>query len=301
MFFSSLEPIDEVLYSSSGVLTPHCFTPISDAKKPGDLDFSRFGSFNLGFIGLRKCDLSFSFLKWWRDRLSQYGFYDPQSGMAVDQKWMDLAVVYFKGFKIIDHLGCNLAFWNLHERRISKRDGIFYVNDNTALIFVHFSSYVQNNTKAIADKQDRFEVGSRPDFELLSIEYNKLLVQFNSRLNELPYEYEYFKDGGRISNTLRRIYANYEDHFFEENVFSSKSKIYKFAKTNGLISKGLIKRNNFKTINSFFKFQKAFIFILRCMLKLLGPDRYYMLMRYLAYVSSIHNQKAMFKVDKDVI
>lgn len=298
MFFSSLSVVDAQLNHSNGVLTPHAFTSIEDGKKPSDLDFSRFGSFNLGFIGVRNTPTTLAFLQWWEAKLAHFGFYEPQSGMAVDQKWIDLAFVYFEGFHIMRHTGCNVAFWNLHERKISVVDQKFWINESTELIFIHFSSYNKSNTAIIADKQDRFVTGSRPDFQLASEQYLALLKKNDSGIDATPYCYDYFIEGGRISNTLRRIYANHEQSFKASNVFNHESQIYRFAKSKGLISQGQVKRNNFKDINVFTRVQSVALLGLKIALKVLGPDRYHMLMRYMAYMSSILNQSKMFKVSK---
>lgn len=297
MFFSSLSAVDQELDTCNAVLTPHTLKPIDDNNKPSDLDFSRFGAFNLGFAGLRNTENTRAFISWWEERLSKYGFYEPQSGMAVDQKWIDLAYIYFENFKKLKHLGCNVAFWNLHERRITKVESKYLINDCDELIFVHFSSYNKTNTRIIADKQNRFLPGSRPDFQMVSEDYFNLLCKCDSGLDATPYCYDYFIGGGRISNTLRRIYANMEDSFKSENLFAANSSIYNFALNKNLISKGYIRRNNFKDISSFPKIQNFIIYCLKFMLKILGPDKYYMLMRYMAYMSSIQNQSKMFKVE----
>ncbi len=296
LFFSSLDVAKTLLSDSTGVLTPHTFTPIDDDKKPADLDFSRFGSFNLGFIGLRRTPESASFLKWWQSRLASYGFYDPQSGMAVDQKWIDLAFVYFKGFKVIESLGYNVAFWNLHERLIGRDQQTWKVNGLFDLVFVHFSSYDNTNEHVIANKQSRFLPGSRPDFSAISLIYQNLLKKNDSGFNQKTYCYDYFESGARISNTLRRIYANHLATLNDINPFLQSSKTYQFAKRHHLLSSGTSNRANFKAIGAFSRIQSAMILSLKIILRVLGPDRYYMLMRYLAHISSFHNQSKMFKV-----
>lgn len=296
MIFSSLSLAKGLLREGIGVLTPHTFTPIDDNKKPADLDFSRFGSFNLGFLGLRQDPESHKFLKWWESRLARYGFYDPQSGMAVDQKWVDLAFVYFKGFKIIESLGYNVAFWNLHERTIKRDQQKFNVNDTTDLVFVHFSSYDHTDAQVIANKQSRFLSGSRPDFAAVSLIYQKLLEKNDVGLNNRAYCFDRFLSGERISNTLRRIFANHPQDLDDLNPFAPSSKTFRFAKRHHLLSTGNNARANFKAIGTFSKFQSILIFVLKVILRLLGPDRYYMLMRYLAHISSFHNQSKMFKV-----
>jgi hypothetical protein len=89
--YAPLTPIFAALESHAIAVTPHALTPILDGNSPSDEDFSRFGSFNLGFIGVHKCDEAFAFLDWWSERCLKLGFYEPQSGLAVDQKWVDLS------------------------------------------------------------------------------------------------------------------------------------------------------------------------------------------------------------------
>src|ERR1017187_7472506 len=44
--------------------------------------------------------------------------------MFVDQKWINLAPCFFENVKILKQPGCNMAFWNLHERHLSSEGGV---------------------------------------------------------------------------------------------------------------------------------------------------------------------------------
>lgn len=60
--YSSLSSVFESLSTASVVVTPHANTPIIDGKKPDDLELLKFGAFNLGFVGVSRCEEGLAFL-----------------------------------------------------------------------------------------------------------------------------------------------------------------------------------------------------------------------------------------------
>ncbi len=298
--YAPLEPVfDAIRDGASFVVTPHYNNPILDGCKPDDIELLKFGAFNLGFIAVSNSSEALSFLDWWSDRCLKFGFYEPQSGLGVDQKWVTLAPNFFPNLKVLHDAGLNVAFWNLHERNLSEKDGIGYVNGNTRLRFIHFSSYDDKSPETVGKKQSRFPIGSRPDFTVFSKRYSDDL---NSNLQEkysnIKYGFDFFESGEYITPALRRFYAGLKDEFFvnEDNPFLENGMVMKFAKKAGLIGAkgGSSLRANFKDLNSHKKSIKLIGFGLRFMLRVLGPDRYYNLMRYFAHISSIRNQAHIF-------
>ena len=297
--YSPLTLVFEELEEASFVVTPHSNTPILDGKKPDDLELLKFGAFNLGFIGISKCDESFSFLKWWSQRCLEYGFYEPQLGLAVDQKWVSLAPCYFPSMKILHDDGLNVAFWNLHERILECVHGRWIVNGKTPLIFVHFSSFDENFPNNIAKKQNRFSQNSRPDFSSLARPYAANLLSNSSEFfSSSPYTFDYFDDGTFITPALRRFYGQLKLDIFKdvENPFCSHGPVICFAKKYGLLSKNnrSVRRHNFHDLNSYkwqIKLINRFLFAL---LYILGPERYFNLMRYLSHISSLRHQVDIF-------
>jgi hypothetical protein len=112
----------EVLYGRLCVadilLTPHILSPIRDDKKPMERDFLRSGVFNLGFVGVSNRPPAREFLDWWEARCLKEGFNELRAGLFVDQKWVNFAPCFFSGVEIIRDPGCNVAYWNLHERKL---------------------------------------------------------------------------------------------------------------------------------------------------------------------------------------
>lgn len=301
--YAPLTPVFEALITSSIVVTPHCSTPVCDGFSPDDIDLLKFGAFNLGFIGLSNCDEAISFLNWWSERCLNHGFYEPQLGLAVDQKWINLAPCFFPNLKILHNTGLNLAFWNLHERFISFVDGNWIVNGGEQLRFIHFSSFNPNFPDVIAYKQNRFLPGSRQDFIELATTYAKELnANENDSLSSVPYGFDYFDNGTYITPALRRFYAALKNSKFKSisNPFDSLGLVLKFAQSNSLLLKSNqpSKRKTFQDMGSYGLQIKLIDKAFRFALFLLGPDRYFNLMRYLAHISSLRNQAKIFEKNK---
>jgi hypothetical protein len=116
-------------------LTPHRITPDLNFRI-NEINFLKYGVFNLGFIAVDKKAVDFLF--WWQEKLKWECFNAPELGMYTDQKWINLVPAYFRYSKI-DHPGYNLAFWNLNERKLSNQSDVIYANDKP-LVFIHFSN-----------------------------------------------------------------------------------------------------------------------------------------------------------------
>lgn len=293
--YNHLSPVFDALDQHAISITPHTLTPILDGKHPNDIDFLKFGAYNLGFVGVSKSDEGLRFLDWWSSRCLEYGFYEPQLGLAVDQKWIDLAPSYFPSTKIMRDMGLNVSFWNLHERFISKQADGWKVNDTAKLYFIHFSSFDCENPTSIASKQNRFGKGDRSDVAELYEGYAlKLKAQDTENYSANPYSFDFFEDGIYITAAMRRFYACLKVRFADEkNPFSATSKARLFGERKGLISNKLkpIKRQNFKSMEDYGLQLKVIYFALRIVLKTVGPVRYFALMRLLPQLSSIRNQE----------
>lgn len=297
--YSPLNVVFEALKNSSLVITPHYNTPILDGFKPDDIELMKFGAFNLGFVAVANCKEGISFLDWWSDRCLNCGFYEPQAGLAVDQKWVGLSPCFFPSMKVLHDIGLNLAFWNLHERYISKKDNGFYVNDVVPLKFIHFSSFDVKNPEAIAHKQNRYSAGSRPDFSVLCVEYAKnLLDKSNNNFMLTKYGFDFFENGAYITPALRRFYAALKNTELGtgENPFDAKGNVYVFASKNGFLLKNNkpSARHTFQDMNKYGLQITVLNKVFKIILLIFGPEKYFNLMRYLAYFSSIRNQADLF-------
>jgi len=297
--YHPLTSVFNALETASLVVTPHSNTPVLDGHKPDDLELLKFGAFNLGFVGVSRCDEGFAFLDWWSARCLEHGFYEPQVGLGVDQKWVGLAPCFFPKMQVLHDEGLNVAFWNLHERTFTKSEEIWLVNSKTPLKFIHFSSFSASNPDAIAQKQTRFLPGSRPDFNVFAREYaDELLANATEKFSKVPYGFDYFDDGTYVTPALRRFYAQLKFDAFskDENPYRINGIVMNFAKKYGLLlkSNNASKRYNFRDMGAYSFQIKIINKFLRISLYFLGPERYFNLMRYLAHISSLRNQTDMF-------
>ncbi len=176
MVFGSLESIYQDLNQYSLAITPHILSPIGfDGHRPEENVFLNFGIYNLGFIAVANLPEGLRFLEWWGERTLSLGYIRTQEGLFVDQLWINLATVFFQNVKVILNPGLNVAYWNLHERKLSRRGGTFVVNDSVPLVFYHFSSY-KLQAPDISPYQNRYTFQDRPDVVELFDIYNTSLV-----------------------------------------------------------------------------------------------------------------------------
>lgn len=293
--YAPLTSVHEALEHASVVLTPHALSPFSGDGRPDDQDLLRFGAYNLGFFAVRADDDGRALMRWWDRQCRDRCFYEPQSGLGVDQKWMDLAPSFFKGVHILRDPALNVAFWNLHERRLERVDGQWQVNGEAPLRFIHFSSFVESDLTAIAGKQTRYEPGSRKDFAEAALTYRSYLEASKdmATMANQEYGYAHFHNGLPISPALRRFYAisRQPEVLGAVNPFAADA-VYRFAKINGLLTKGpaTIGQPIFKAQSAYSRQQAVIAWLFRAALRVLGADRYFMLLRYLSTYTSILNQ-----------
>jgi hypothetical protein len=289
-----LAPVYDALQQSTIVVTPASTTPILDGHRPDDIEFLRVGVFNLGFIAVAGCDEGRRFLRWWSDRCLSDGFHETQSGVFVDQKWVNLAPCYFEGCRILKDPGINMAQWNLHERMLSVVDGRYVVNGSKPLRLFHFSSFDPHQPQSIAKRQARFPEGSRPDLARLLDDYAaELLAAGFDEFSAIEYGFDYFPSGEYVSPTLRRMYANQAYEFpLEEDPFQPTSALMRFARAKRLVgaSIGKARRQTAGDMSRHGLQIRVLSYAFKLALWVLGPNRYFLLMRYLAHASSIRNQ-----------
>ena len=201
--FHSLSTLDAALDRSSILLTPHICTPIPfDGRRPTENMFLNFGVYNLGFIGVAggegraghvrggdgigEGQESLRFLRWWKDHTYRQGYIDTHKGIFVDQLPINHVPVFFNDVAILRDPGLNMAPWNLHERRLSVKEGMRMVNEVTPLIFYHFSCFRSGPLELPLHLYDRYTLVNRPDLQDLYREYgedlNKAGHAFYSRL-----------------------------------------------------------------------------------------------------------------------
>lgn len=186
------------------VLTPHAMKPVDDGFVPSDANFLLAGSYNLGFVALRRCEETARFLKWWCGRLEHHCVISPRSDLFVDQRWIDLAPSYFDGVHILRHPGYNVAYWNVFQRDLRK-DQEGWTVDGMPLVFFHFSGLPFDDMHKVSKYQERLKLNNLGAFAEEFTQYGARLVAHGAAATQSrPFAYTLRHQGKPISSLLVR-------------------------------------------------------------------------------------------------
>ncbi len=177
--FAPFDDLQKELLTNDIIITPHFTTPLNDDKWQAEEDFLNAGLYNLGFIAIKNSLEGRDMIKWWADRLRNKAYIDYKRGLFTDQIWINFVPLFFQKVKVFTNVGYNVAYWNLHERTISKRNGAYYINETYPLIFYHFASFNAFKPDIISSGQKRYTFDERTDIVPLFKNYCELLYQNN--------------------------------------------------------------------------------------------------------------------------
>lgn len=291
--YGPLLPICEALEQAEIVLIPHSLSPAMDGLRPSDIDFLRTGTFNLGFLGLRGGSQAFALLDWWEKRCLSHGFNDPGFGTFVDQKWMDLAPCYFDAVYILKHVGCNVAYWNLHEREVQTDAGHYLVN-GAPLVFFHFSGVDPSDPQILSRHQNRHALVPGTALAELVREYcGRLLAAGHGKWLDLPYSFACLDDGTPITAPMRR--AACVSSMDAAHPFSATSGLQRALHAAGLQSGagrhvGAVTTLNFDPMDR----QVVWVnFMIRLIARIIGAERFATLLRYATFLGWSSNFAAV--------
>jgi hypothetical protein len=298
--FDSLAPVLIDLENHPIIVTPHYTKPQSDQIHDSDLGMMRFGSFNLGFFAINKSDEGIEFLRWWSDRCIRFCYFESQFGLSTDQKWVSISPCFFPNLYVTFNLGYNVAFWNLHERMLSKlNNGKYLVNNIFPLIFFHFSSFDEVNPENLTKRFLATENRNRQDLtELISL-YSNALKNNTIHASRVNYGFDYMSNGDYISPTLRRAYACVVDELpLQHDPFDSIGVVGKFAKRNNLIENNYIPYSPKSFVDIEMNKRKFVVlnWLMKATLKMLGPNRFTNFSRLLVYLSSYRQNRDLWKL-----
>ncbi|NUQ81810.1 MAG: glycosyl transferase [Bacteroidetes bacterium] len=159
------------------VLTPHISQPIPlDGLYPDENLVLNHGIYNLGFLALHRSGDADQLLTWWAERMVDHCKIDLVNGFFTDQLYMNLAPLFFNGVRIEKHPGVNLAFWNLHQNRLSFHGQQIRVNETFPLIHYHFSGFVMDGGEKVSKGSTRFRISDNPVLVKLFADYREKLI-----------------------------------------------------------------------------------------------------------------------------
>jgi hypothetical protein len=204
---SRLDPLfAEMTNGVSGLYTPHCLVPVPQLLvEPGETSLLRLGVYNGGFLALKRSAEAAAFIEWYVARLKTFALVKDK-GLYCDQLWLNLLPQYFPSMKCLQNPGANVAYWNIHERAITRRAGA-YQSNGEPLLFFHFSQWRISRPHDLAWGRP---VASGTDTEALAVlgaAYKEdLLASGFAHCRAWPYGYARFANGRTVTKPMRRSY-----------------------------------------------------------------------------------------------
>lgn len=310
--FSNFDYIFKQLDTHLILLTPHILTITTEFKgERSERGILSTGVFNLGFLALKNNKKIDQFLCWWEERLKVNCFNDILDSTFTDQKWFDLVPCFFNSteLKVSDNLGLNVAPWNYFEREIEPsekgflvklRSGVFQNSiENDKLVFVHFSGF--NYPKLVNGEIDQNNIQGLEVYSdqiKLCTEYASHLqrnIELFNRFIGIKYAFNTFENGADIKLYFRRLYRSLlEEGLKFGNPFSvEQGSFYELIKQKGILKDefnqvkfdNLNKHNLVGVSNKL----KKINFLMKLIFKLLGPQKYFLLVRFFRPYSRIEN------------
>lgn len=207
--YAPLDPIVEATVEHGISLTPHCLQPIArDGAEPSEIGIMAAGIFNLGYIGVAR--QGSAFVEWWAERLRRDSIVDPANHLFTDQRWIDISVPIFRPY-IEASPAYNVAYWNLDQRPIERRDGAYFVGDEP-LRFFHFSGYEPDKPHWISRHQPstpRVRLSDHPVLAQLFDEYGaRVLAVAGTEDSNLEYGWAQAFPGLELTAPIRRAFRD---------------------------------------------------------------------------------------------
>ncbi len=188
-------------------LTPHVVAPMPrDGLDITEEAVFRSGQFNLGFIAVSTGAVEF--LDYWEERVRRFAVIDPDNGYFTDQRWVDAVPALFPNVVCRD-VGCNVAYWNLHERDLAVDDDGNWSVNGEPLRFFHFSGHDDRDSFVLTRHLQgplRVRVDQQPPLRRMLRERSSRMAGARVGHGEPPYRWGRTGTGASLGPEIRRAY-----------------------------------------------------------------------------------------------
>ncbi len=203
------DEVDELAAEHGIVLTPHVLEPMPrDGLRPTEADIMASGVFNLGFIGVSR--EAGPFLAFWSERLRQDAISSVDEQLFTDQRWVDNVPALFQHTTVRDP-GFNVAYWNVYQRPLARRDDGTVTAAGAPVRFVHYSGYRPERPWLASmhyANRPRVLLSAYPLLAELFDGYRTKLFDagYAQALEDVPYRWNVLPDGSAVTPSLRRTF-----------------------------------------------------------------------------------------------
>jgi hypothetical protein len=203
-----LEELFSVVRRHPIVLMPHLLAPLSGGDgAERELTILKSGVYNGGFVGVSAGSTARRFLRWWGDRVSAHCRHDVAQGVYYDQRWLDLAPVFFPGLHIFRDPSYNVAYWNVRERGF-RLDEPSSTVDGRPCRFFHFSGFDPDTPDGVSRYLSRLTLSDMGPAAEMYRRYRHLLEAASYHESKgWPYAYGRFDNGVEVSPAARQAYG----------------------------------------------------------------------------------------------
>lgn len=210
--FNNLEPIANLLGQHPIVLAPHISKPERDYQDiiNNEIGSLRWGVFNLGFFAVINQGQGRGFIDWWKERLLAFCRDDIPYGLFTDQRWCDLAPIFFDQLYILRDPEYDVATWNLSHRSIEMDDDGQLLVDGKPLRFYHFSGYDSGAGKLMVEYSSNHD-HNRVLGELWDWYDRELILCGQEKYGSRDWLYNRFDNGEKITAEMRELYRDRQD------------------------------------------------------------------------------------------
>lgn len=201
--------LDALNQGASFVLTPHLLQPAENDAEPDDVAIMRAGTYNMGFMACSSQAETEPILRWWARRLLHQCVSEPDHGLFVDQKFIDLVPGFADHVRILRDPTLNVAYWNLQQRNLSRR-GDKWIVDGRPLKFFHFSGLDPHDTSILSKHTRHFRGDDiEPPLRRLMNEYcEKCRAHAANASPAAAYAYGRFASGTPIQLFVREMFRS---------------------------------------------------------------------------------------------
>lgn len=205
--YGDLTDVFERAEADGIVLTPHTVEPMPrDGRHLNEAAIMHAGMYNLGFIATGPA--AYRFLTWWHERLTVDAVVDLPNALFTDQRWIDWAPAIGRPTVLHDK-GLNAAYWNVHERPLTRDTNGAWMAGGAPLRFFHFSGYDPATPWILSKHQGqkpRNLFSEAPGLRALCDAYGQELVDVGHvQLRRQRYRHDTLPSGLRLSPAVRRL------------------------------------------------------------------------------------------------
>jgi hypothetical protein len=210
MVFDAFDEIVSTAEREAIVLVPHALQPFPrEGLLPTEYSIMRGGVFNLGFIAVGQG--AGPFLTWWHERLATDAIDATEVGLFVDQRWVDFVPSLF-AHTVCRDPGMNVAYWNVHERGVTRVDDRLVTRDGASIRFFHFSGFNPKDSTRLSRHgfdRPRVSLDTEPHLAELCRDYAAALHAAGHDMWSVePYRFDVLPVGGRLGLDVRRMYRS---------------------------------------------------------------------------------------------